>query len=162
MVPNPSPSPPQRESGPLAWMVHNRVTPNLLMLTLLLGGLFMASHIKQEVFPEFEEDTVTITVPFPGASPEEIEHGVILAIEEGVRGLEGVNEIRATAAENQGTVVVELLAKSNNQKIYQDIQQAISRIVTFPEDTEKPRVTLDTRRRDVLTLQLYGDVSEWT
>jgi multidrug efflux pump subunit AcrB len=46
--------------------------------------------------------------------------------------------------------------------VYQDIQQAISRIVTFPEDTEKPRVTLDTRRRDVLTIQLYGDVSEWT
>ncbi|MGB5053159.1 MAG: efflux RND transporter permease subunit, partial [Nitrospirales bacterium] len=162
MEPKSSSSSPHRESGPLAWMVHNRVTPNLLMLTLLLGGLFMASHIKQEVFPEFEEDTVTITVPFPGASPEEVEHGVILAIEEGVRGLEGVSEIRATAGENQGTVVVELLAKSNNQKVYQDIQQAISRIVTFPEDTEKPRVTLDTRRRDVLTLQLYGDVSEWT
>ncbi len=162
MDPKPSTPPPHRESGPLAWMVHNRVTPNLLMLTLLLGGLFMASHIKQEVFPEFEEDTVTITVPFPGASPEEVEHGVILAIEEGVRGLEGVSEIRATASENQGTVVVELLAKSNNQKVYQDIQQAISRIVTFPEDTEKPQVTLDTRRRDVLTLQLYGDVSEWT
>ncbi|MDR4496294.1 MAG: efflux RND transporter permease subunit [Nitrospirales bacterium] len=157
-----SPSSSLQTSGPLAWMVQNRVTPNLLMLTLLLGGLFMASQIKQEVFPEFEEDTVTITVPFPGASPEEVEHGVILAIEEGVRGLEGVSEIRATASENQGTVVVELLANSNNQKIYQDIQQAINRIVTFPEDTEKPRVTLDTRRRDVLTLQLYGDVSEWT
>ena len=157
-----SSSPPRQTSGPLAWMVHNRVTPNLLMLTLLVGGLFMATKIKQEVFPEFEEDTVTITVPFPGASPEEVEHGVILAIEEGVRGLEGVNEIRATASENQGTVIVELLAKSNHQKVYQDIQQAISRIVTFPEDTEKPRVTLDTRRRDVLTIQLYGDVSEWT
>jgi multidrug efflux pump subunit AcrB len=143
-------------------MVYNRVTPNLLMLTLLVGGLFMASKIKQEVFPEFEEDTVTITVPFPGASPEEVEHGVILAIEEGVRGLEGVSEIRATASENQGTVIIELLAKSKHQKVYQDIQQAISRIVTFPEDTEKPRVTLDTRRRDVLTIQLYGDVSEWT
>jgi multidrug efflux pump subunit AcrB len=150
-----------KKSGPLAWMVHNRVTPNLFMLCLLLGGLFMATQIKQEVFPEFEEDTVTIRVPFPGASPEEVEQGVILAIEEAVRSLEGVKEVRATASENQGTVIVELLAKSNNQKVYQDIQQEIGRIVTFPEDTEEPQITLDTHRRDVLNLQLFGDVSEW-
>ena len=153
-------SQPFRESGPLAWMVHNRVTANLLMLALLLGGLFMASQIKQEVFPEFEEDTVSITVPFPGASPEEVEHGIILAIEEAVRGLEGVSKVRGTASENLATVVVELLANSTHHKVYQDIQQAVDRIVTFPEDAEKPQVTLDTRRRDVLTLQLYGDVSE--
>lgn len=121
----------------------------------------MATQIKQEVFPEFEEDTVTISVPFPGASPEEVEQGVILAIEEAVRSLEGVKEVRATASENQGTVVVELLAHSNNQKVYQDIQQEIGRIVTFPEDAEEPQVTLDTHRRDVLNLQLFGNVSEW-
>ena len=42
--------------GPVAWMVKNRVTPNLLMLVLLLGGLFLALQIKQEVFPDFEFD----------------------------------------------------------------------------------------------------------
>ncbi len=161
MESKPSISQRPKEAGPLAWMVHNRVTPNLFMLCLLLGGLFMATQIKQEVFPEFEEDTVTIRVPFPGASPEEAEQGVILAIEEAVRSLEGVKEVRSTASENQATVVIELLAHSNNQKVYQDIQQEIGRIVTFPEDTEEPQITLDTRRRDVLTLQLFGDVSEW-
>ena len=39
--------------GPLAWMVFNRVTPNLLMIFLLVGGLFMTGSIKKEVFPEF-------------------------------------------------------------------------------------------------------------
>ena len=158
---NPSSSQQAREAGPLAWMVHNRVTPNLLMLVLILGGFFMATQIKQEVFPEFEEDTVTITIVYPGASPEEVEQSIILAVEEGVDGLEGISEVRATASENQATVVVELLAGSNYPKIYQDIQQAIGRITTFPEHIEKPQITLDIRRRDVLTLQLYGKVSEW-
>ncbi|WP_447968996.1 efflux RND transporter permease subunit [Nitrospira sp. M1] len=149
------------QTGPLAWMVHNRVTPNLLMLLLLCGGLLMTTQIKQEVFPEFEQDTVTILVPFPGASPQEVEQGVILAIEEAVQNLDGIEEVLSTASEDQATVVVELLGNSDNQKIYQDIQQVIGRIITFPEDAEEPQFSLDTHRREVLTLQLYGDVSEW-
>lgn len=161
MITNLPASPHDESAGPLAWMVRNRITPNLLMLVLLVGGLWMTTKIKQEVFPEFEEDTVTVNVAYPGTSPEEVEQGVILAIEEAVRGLEGISEIRATAAENQATVVLELLAGTDYSKIYQDVQQAISRITTFPEDAEKPQITLDTRRRDVLTLQIYGEVSEW-
>ncbi len=141
-------------------MVNNPITANLLMLTLLLGGLFMTTQIKQEVFPEWEMDTVTVSVPFPGASPAEVEQGIILSIEEAVRGLESIKEIRSTAEENQGTVVIELLANSNNQKVYQDIQQAVGRIVTFPEDAEKPQITLDIRRNNQMTIQIYGDVSE--
>jgi multidrug efflux pump subunit AcrB len=147
--------------GPVAWMVHNRVTPNLLMLFLLVGGFFMAFKIKKEVFPEFTLDTITIRVPYPGASPEEVEQGIILAIEEGVRGLEGVKEVSATAAENIATLHIELTSDANVQKVYQDIQQEVDRITTIPEEAEEPVITLDVRRRDVVTLQLYGDVSEW-
>lgn len=150
------------DKGPLAWMVYNRVTPNLMMLVLLFGGWFFASAIKKEVFPEFESDTVTVSVPFPGASPEEVEQGVILAIEEAISGLEGIQEISASASENAAILVIELLSGVDQQKVYQDIQQNIARINTFPEDAEEPQVTLNSRRRDVMEIQLYGDVSEWT
>lgn len=79
----------RRERGSIAWMVRNRITPNLLMLALLIGGFYMSARIKQEVFPEYSEDIVSVTVAYPGASPEEVEQGIILAIEEGVRGLGG-------------------------------------------------------------------------
>lgn len=147
--------------GVIAWMVDNRVTPNLLMLVLLIGGLYMTTLIKQEVFPEYADDTVTISVPYPGASPEEVEKGIVLAVEEAIRGLDGVKEIRATASEGSGRVVAELLEDTDQQKTYQDIKQQIDRITTFPDDAEEPEVTLDTRRREVLTLQVYGDVDEW-
>ncbi len=148
------------ERGPLAWMVRNRVTPNLLMLFLLLGGLFMTTRIKQEVFPEFELDMVTVSIAYSGASPEEVEQGIILAVEEAIRGLEGVKELTASASEGRGTVTVELLEGADHQKIYQEIKQEIDRITTFPEDAEEPQVTLATRRRQVLSIQLYGEVSE--
>ncbi|TFG49551.1 MAG: efflux RND transporter permease subunit, partial [Gemmatimonadales bacterium] len=148
--------------GPIAWMVHNRVTPNLLMLFLLVGGLFMSTRIKQEVFPDFNMDMVRINVPYPGASPEESEQGIVLAIEENVRAIDGVKEVTATAGEGRGTVRVELRVGADAQKVYQDIKQAVDRIVTFPEDAEQPEVSLEIHRHEVLDLLIYGDVSEWS
>ncbi len=150
------------QRGPIAWMVHNRVTPNLLMLFLLVGGLYMSTRIKQEVFPEFEEDIVRVSVAYPGASPEEVEQGIILAIEEGVRAIDGVKEVVAVASEGRGAVDIELQLGADSQKVYSDIKQAVDRIVTFPRDAEEPEVALQVHRHEVLTLALHGDTSEWT
>ncbi len=147
--------------GVIARMVHNRVLPNIVMLVFLCGGLFMATRIKQEVFPEFDLDMVTVRVPYPGASPEEVERGILLAIEEAVQGIDGVEEVGAVADEGVGTVRVELEAGTDQQRVYQDIQQQVGRIRTFPVDAEDPVTSLVIRRREVLDLQIYGDVDEW-
>ncbi len=148
------------QRGPLAWMTYNRVTPNLLMIALLVGGIFVSGQIKKEVFPEFELDLVTVSVAYPGASPEEVEQGIILVVEEAVRGLEGIKELTSTAAESRGSVNIELLADIDQQKAYQDIKQEIDRIRTFPDDAEEPQVSLVTRRREVLNIQFYADTTE--
>lgn len=149
-----------QSSGPISWMVHNRVTANLLMIFLLLGGLFMTGRIQQEVFPEFDLDMVTIQVSYTGAGPEEIEQGIILVVEEAIRSIDGVEELTATASEGSGTVKAELEEGADQQKIYQEIKQEIDRITTFPEDADEPEVSLVTHRREVLNVQLYGDASE--
>ena len=104
--------------GVIAWMTSNRVTPNLLMIIFLIGGLAIALGIKQEVFPEFDLDIVRVRVAYPGSGPEEVEQGIILAIEEGIRGLVGIKEITATAAEGSGYVVAELEENADDQRIY--------------------------------------------
>lgn len=147
-------------SGAIAWMVHNRVAPNLLMLVLLLGGLFMADKIKKEVFPDFDLDAVTVSVSYPGASPEEVEQGIVLAVEEAISGVTGVDEVRATAAEGSATVTARLLDSADGQKTYQEIQQQVDRITTFPEDAEQPQISLATHRRLVQAIVLYGDTGE--
>ena len=133
--------------GPIAWMVHNRVAPNLLMLVLLIGGLFMANQIKKEVFPDFALDEVRVSVAYPGASPEEVEQGIVLAVEEAINGVEGVDEIRSTASEGRGLVIAELMEGADIQKANQDIQQEVDRITTFPVDAEEPEVNLSMHRR---------------
>lgn len=153
-----APNPPRR--GPIAWMAGNSVAANLLMLVLLVGGLIWGTRIKQEVFPEFDLDRVTVTVPYPGASPEEVEKGIVLAVEEAVQGLDGVSEVTASAQEGVGTVTVEMLAGADLQKLGQDIQSEVDRITSFPEEAEKPQVVVVTRRREVISVALYGDQDE--
>ena len=148
------------KKGPIAWMAGNGVAANLLMLVFLVGGLIYASDIKKEVFPDFELDFVTIVVPYPGASPEEVERGVILSIEEAVSGLDGIKEITSTANEGSGTVLVEIIEGENIQRIAQDIQSEVDRITSFPEEAEEPQVTIAQHKRSVVSLALYGGQEE--
>lgn len=147
--------------GPIAWMAHNRVTPNLLMLVLLFGGLFTSWTIKEEVFPDFTLDQVDINVEYSGASPEEVEQGIVLAIEEAIRGVEGIEEITATAGEGSASVSAELSSDADVMRVYQDIQQEVDAITTFPEDAEEPQVSLASRQREVLGVAVAGPVSDW-
>ena len=142
-------------------MAGHSVAANLLMLFFLVGGVLLIRQVKKEVFPDFDLDRINITVPYPGASPEEVERGVILAIEEAVQGLEGVEEVTASAQEGVGSVRVEIIEGENIQRIAQDVQNEVDRISSFPEEAEEPQVVIAQRRRYVVELALYGDQSEW-
>lgn len=148
--------------GPIAWMARKHVAANLLMFLFLAGGAFSFTRIKQEVFPEFALDIVNVNVAYPGASPEDVEQGIVLAIEEAVRGIDGVVEIISVASEGSGRVSIEYDPGINVQQFYQDVKQEIDRIRTFPDDAEEPRVSIASRRRDVVEVHLYGDVDELT
>ena len=141
-------------------MASHPVAANLLMLALLLGGFYSALNIKQEVFPEFSLDVIGISIPYPGASPEETEKGILMVTEDAVRGIEGVKRITSTAGEGRGSVSVELLASADIDRALQDVKNAVDRIVTYPEDVERPTVSLLENRNKVVTLGVYGPYSE--
>ncbi len=153
-------SPSLRSAGPIAWMARHSVAPNLLMLVLVLGGIFMSTKIKQEFLPATTQDTVTVSITLPGATPEEVEQSIILAVEEELRSIQGIDKLVATANEGSASVVAELSTGRDRRLVYNDIQQAVDRVTTFPDDAEEPRVSLDARRREVVELHLYGEVDE--
>ena len=153
-------SSPASVKGPIRWMASHPVAANLLMVVLLAGGLFWSTRIKQEVFPDFELDIITISVPFPGASPQEVERGILLSIEEAVSGLEGIEKVTATAREGSGTVTVEMIEGEDIQRLAADIKTEVDRITSFPVEAEEPRVRIASRKRYVVSLALYGDQSE--
>jgi len=157
-----TPSTTHTPRDPISWMAGHSVTANLLMVVLLVGGLIWGTRIKQEVFPDFDLDFITISVAYPGASPSEVERGIIWAIEEAVQGLEGVEEVTASANEGVGTVTVEVLEGADPNRLSEKIQNEVDQISSFPDEAETPKVAIADRKRSVVSIILHGDQSEWT
>ncbi|MCX7553655.1 efflux RND transporter permease subunit [Marinicella sp. S1101] len=149
------------KAGPIAWMAGNSIAANLVMIMLLAGGLYMAYEVKKEVFPEFEMDIIDIQVAYPGSSPAEVEQGILQPVEDAVRSVQGIEELSATAREGSGSVSLELVAGTDRMKVFQEVDQAVNRIRTFPDDAEDPEVSIRARSQEVMDVGLYGDIDVW-
>ena len=149
-------------SGPIAYMARNSIAANLLMIILIGGGIWTIYNMQKEVFPQFALDIVEVSVVYPGAAPSEVEKGILLPVEEAIRGVQGIKEVTSTAYEGAGNINIELVAGYNRMKAFQDIDQAVNRIRTFPDDIEEPEVRLQARQRSVMEIGIYGDADIWT
>ncbi len=149
-----------RRRGPIAWMATNSIAANLMMLVLVFGGLLFASQVTQEVFPEFDLDVVNVRVPYPGASPAEVEQGILLVVEDQTSGVEGVKKVTSQALEGVGTVALEVALGADRDRVLQDVKNEVDRIVTFPEEAEQPIVSLSSRNRPVLSVIVHGEAPE--
>jgi len=127
-------------NGIIDWCARNRVAANLVMVMIVAGGLLALTRLRQEITPEIDTEMVTVSVAYPGASPAEVEEGICIKIEEAVLGLEGVERVRSSAAENGGTVYIELEGGYDQKDLLDDVKAAVDRIDTFPEEAEEPVV----------------------
>ncbi|ABA87928.1 efflux pump, RND family, inner membrane protein [Syntrophotalea carbinolica DSM 2380] len=144
----------------IRWMTENHVAANLLMLVFVVGGLIIGLTVQQEVFPEVALDKVQVSVSYPGAGPEEIEDGILLKIEDNLTGVDGIRRLRSQALEGFGTVTAELRTGSDADVVLQDIKTEVDRIISFPEQAEKPIVTKLLNRRQVVSVMVYGELPE--
>ena len=143
-------------------MARNSIAANLLMAVLLGGGIWSIFAIQKEVFPQYLLDVVDIRVGYPGAAPEEVEQGILRPIEEAVRGVEGIREISSRAREGNAYVTIELVAGQDRMKVFQDIDQAINRIRTFPDQIEQPEVSIQAEQQVAMQVALYGPIDVWS
>ncbi|MHC4412241.1 MAG: efflux RND transporter permease subunit, partial [Planctomycetota bacterium] len=148
--------------GVLGWFASNHVAANLLMWLIIASGLLTIFTINNEVFPDLSLDMVTVTVPYRGASPAEVEEGVCLRVEEAIAGIDGVKRINSVAAEGAGIVTIEVDEYADTTEVLDDIKASVDRIITFPQETEKPIITELKTRHEVLTLVIYGNATEKT
>ena len=144
----------------IRWFVENSVAANLSMAIIILAGLFTLPNTNLEVFPAIEPGVINVSVIYPGASPEDVEEGICIPIEEKMQGLEGVKRISSNASENVGTVTVELLPGEDINQMRTDIKAQIDAIDNFPDDVEQPTVKQFVAVAEVITVAVSGDMSE--
>ena len=145
----------------IAWFARNGVAANLLMLVILATGIHsVSSRIPLEVFPSFELDIIQISVPFRGATSEDVEEAVILRVEEAIFDLDGIKELRATAREGRATITVEVNKGIEPRNLLDDLKNRVDGISTFPAETDRPVYSVATRQREVISVAVSGDLSE--
>ncbi len=145
----------------IAWFVKNTVAANLLMITIVLAGLFsLSTKIPLEVFPSFSTDRISVKVSLRGATPEDVEQGVTIRIEEAVQDLDGVEKITSSSTEGLASVIIEVSPGYNERDMLADIKSRVDAINTFPVDAEKPIVALAQRKRNVISVTLASDHGE--
>lgn len=146
----------------IAWFARNGVAANLIMAILMLGGLIALPQLEMELFPEFSLDQVVVRMPYPGATPREVEEGIVVRIEEAVQGVEGIKKVTSTSAEGYGQVFFELQTGYELSEVKENIKTRVDSITTFPENAERPTVEELTFPRDVLFVAVIGPQDERT
>ena len=147
--------------GIISYFAGNVVAANLTMALMLIGGLISAVGLTAQIFPNVDPGIITVTVPYPGATPSEVEEGITRRAEEAVFGIEGVDRVVSRASENIGTLTIELKDFVDNKKVKDDVESAIDRIADFPpNDAEEADVVLVETVNEVMTLVVTSSLSE--
>lgn len=120
----------------IKYFITYPVAANLLMFALLIMGVAGLLNMKSTFFPEVESRIISIQLTYPGASPEEIEEGVVNKIEENLKGVTGVERVTSVSRENSGTVTVEVFKGYDTDEVLQDVKNAVDRIASFPVGLE--------------------------
>ncbi|MEE2878201.1 MAG: efflux RND transporter permease subunit [Pseudomonadota bacterium] len=139
-------------------ILANRVAANLLMGFLVIAGIASLSALNVRVFPPIETNQISITVPYPGATPEDVETSIVRPIEERLEGLEGVEKITGLAASSVGNVIVDIPESEDMSEMLDEVKNEIGRITVFPQNAEAPQITEIEPDELVNQIILYGDV----
>jgi len=120
------------------YFIKNPIAANLLMFGIFLLGVAGLVSMKSNFFPEVESRTIRIQLTYPGASPSEIEEGIINRIEENLKGLTGIERYTSVSRENSGSITVEVLREYDTDLILQDVRNAVDQISSLPVGLEPP------------------------
>jgi HAE1 family hydrophobic/amphiphilic exporter-1 len=141
----------------VAWAIANSPGMNVLMLALMLIGAVSLGLMRREVFPSFELEIVTVTVPYPGATPNDTEEAICQKIEEAIRSIDGIKKVTSVAKEGAGFVIAELRADVKDvQKVMSEIDREVDRIPSFPVLAEDPQIQRITFREAAIRIGIVG------
>ncbi len=144
----------------LSAFASNVVFANITIFLMFLVGALAMVLMRREMFPEMSLDRVVISVPYPGADPEEVEEGILRKIEDALQGEDGIKEITTRARENMGTAMITVEESASTRTVLDRVRSKVDGISTFPPDAENPVITELLLTDPVVIVSLSGNMPE--
>jgi multidrug efflux pump subunit AcrB len=143
-----------------AFGVKRPVPANLLMSALIAGGIYSGATLTREFFPEITPELAQVTLPYPGATPEEIEESLARKVEDKLADLDEVDELRTSISEGGGGISVEFRDGVDVDDAVNEIERVVDSLTDLPDEAERIQSYKVEPSLPVIMVSLYGDADE--
>ena len=141
----------------ISYFIKYSVAVNVVILAFVIFGIIGILRMRSSFFPLIDSQIITISVAYPGAAPQEIEEGVILKIEDNLKGLVGIERVTSTSRENGGSVTVEIEQGEDINVILAEVKNAVDRVPSFPTGMEPLVVAKQEAIRQTISFAISGE-----
>ena len=141
----------------IAYFIKYEVAVNIVIIAFIVFGLIGAFSLRSSFFPLSDSKNIIISVAYPGASPQEIEEGVVLKIEDNLKGLQGIDRVTSTSKENSGSIIVEIEKGRDIDIMLLEVKNAVDRVSNYPAGMEPLVVAKQDAVRQTIGFAISGD-----
>ena len=141
----------------IEYFIRYHVAVNVIIIAFAIFGIVGAKSLKSSFFPLTDSKNISISIAYPGASPQEVEEGIVLKIEDNLKGLEGVDRVTSTSRENSGTINVEIEKGRDIDFMLLEVKNAVDRVPTFPTGMEPLIVSKLESIRQTISFAISGE-----
>ena len=140
----------------ISYFIKYHVAVNVFIIAFIVFGVIGVRSLKSSFFPLVDSKIITVSIAYPGASPQEIEEGVVLKIEDNLKGLRGIDRVTSVSRENSGTITVEIEKGENIDFMLLEVKNAVDRVPSFPTGMEPLVVSKREEVRETISFAISG------
>ncbi len=153
-----SPMQMQRNNGIVGYFAGHPTAASFVMAVMLVLGLVATTQIRSQFFPDVVIDTVTVSVAWDGAGPEELDSAVVTRLEPSLRTIDGVSSTTAVSREGAATITLVFEPGQDIARAAEDVKAAVEGVRNLPEGAEQPIVRRGTWRDKVTDIIIHGPI----
>lgn len=141
----------------ISYFIKFPVAVNVIILAFIIFGILGSKSMLSSFFPLTDSKLIQISLMYPGASPSEMEEGIVLKIEDNLKGIVGVDRITSVSRENSATVSIEIKRGKNIDVVLADVKNAVDRVPSFPSGMEPAVIAKVETMRPTISFSLSGN-----
>lgn len=141
----------------ISYFIKYHVAVDVFIMAFVIFGIAGMLTLNSSYFPLSDSKNITINITYPGASPQEVEEGIVLKIEDNLKGLEGVDRVTSTSSENSGLINVEIEKGRDIDFMLLEVKNAVDRVPSFPTGMEPLVVSKLEAIRQTISFAISGE-----